>query len=1001
MRRRTILSIYSISFACLSLHARDVLHQAGEVALSKDATKAVQFRSTDKPVFLWFEVRSDGQAEPGVGKRNLKISLDGRIFTPGLGKVLNKTEIVYRKAEQIKRKPLYDAERQSWFVPTAGEFPTDRAQLCHYFDYLIQLELEPGKHTLEFGVADAGETTVLRLRSVQVWEQKQPFIVSSLDWDENLYSWQTPQADMLSRPLRMSGCAGEFEPITLNLFALRDLKDVHFRWTDFRGQGGNLIPAKNLKTFWLNQWRPPPAKDAAEDISFETPDSAANAVIKGEEVAADDVDREILNEPVSMKRDPEATVTVAPDERGVVTGARNPIEHRGRSPEMLVPLTEMRPAVPAKFNARFYLDLRIPHGQAPGLYKSTLHVVSNEEVLATLPLECEVLPFKLDPPRQTYWMWRLQWTPVWQPENVACLRDIREHGYTGLARTCGANFSFRISKDGEVTVNSSGYRKLKTVLEETGLALEVADTSVAHGIVRAALAHLGLKLDPDQYVRMQELTDLRKHFEKKYLQKALKEEADSSLGALADGISIAAGEETDDSVLDELDDAPKVDKKQVIRERAARDAARMDARMRSLIVQGFRKVKEECGKIGITMRVFPVDEPDGTPWRRLWTTFAAGLAKEAGLETFSTLNSFTWKNNIDHAVFGGKIVRYYSEPKIVTHRYEKEVFAGRISDIGRGSRGRGFSMYRGELDEVRIYERPLAEKEILRQHERPATRGLVQYLSFDEPGSKAYKFSGKPKFVPCKLGNGIQFGGQQFIELATEREFKDGWSISMWFKGWGPLFGRAAGFSCDTASIWHLEETDKGHPKWQRKQLGGTDRRFWAHLTVTFDPRTKTIKSFIQDQDVRHWFRENVRWTYMQVRLRWPNAQRFQTGLMSWHYGNYGKLRGITTFGYDWNNRTCVVVPRNGDRFRNDGVWYRTIGWEGCREGIDDARYLQTLVNALVRKGLSESAAIRKVSEIIAPVSGQWAGMKQVRDRFGTYGAFRLMIVHEILALKE
>jgi hypothetical protein len=122
---------------------------------------------------------------------------------------------------------------------------------------------------------------------------------------------------------------------------------------------------------------------------------------------------------------------------------------------------------------------------------------------------------------------------------------------------------------------------------------------------------------------------------------------------------------------------------------------------------------------------------------------------------------------------------------------------------------------------------------------------------------------------------------------------------------------------------------------------------------------------------------------------------------MSWHYGNYGKLRGITTFGYDWNNRTCVVVPRNGDRFRNDGVWYRTIGWEGCREGIDDARYLQTLVNALVRKGLSESAAIRKVSEIIAPVSGQWAGMKQVRDRFGTYGAFRLMIVHEILALKE
>jgi hypothetical protein len=303
------------------------------------------------------------------------------------------------------------------------------------------------------------------------------------------------------------------------------------------------------------------------------------------------------------------------------------------------------------------------------------------------------------------------------------------------------------------------------------------------------------------------------------------------------------------------------------------------------------------------------------------------------------------------------------------------------------------------MDEVRLYDRALPDEELLIQHENPATEGLTHHVSFNDQERPNHKAVGQPRSVRGKDGAGIELdGSKQWLELLNKRELRGGWSISLWFKGVGPLFGRPGVYSFDTNSVWHLGNSDDNREGWNRQSLGAAaDHRFWVHLSASFDPQTKTIKTYMHDQEVRDWYRENVRWNYMQVRLRWPKAQRFQTGVMAWHYGNYGKLRGITTFGYDWNNRTCVVVPKNGDRFQNDGIWYRTIGWEGCREGIDDARYLQTLVNAMMRKGLSKGAAIKRVSEIIAPVNGQWGRMKLVEEKFGTYANLRGRIIEEIL----
>jgi len=645
------------------------------------------------------------------------------------------------------------------------------------------------------------------------------------------------------------------------------------------------------------------------------------------------------------------------------------------------------------------------------VYAGTVRVSSKRGRLVEIPIECTVLPFRLDPARQTYWMWRLTWSPIWKPENVACMRDIKEHGYTGLGRACGAGFRVKISTEGQVEVDSSSYAKLVEVLKETGLALRIGDTGVSNAVVGAALRHLGLRLDSDQAAYMDELTDLRKYYEKKYLQKALAEEAKGTFDRMSGELLTGEGKEeagVDEAMgVDEIQEEPTEDKRKKIIEAAHKEGERVDRQVRALVVEGFRKVKEACQELGIKMDVFPVDEPCGTGWRRKWTTYAAGLAKAAGLETWSTLNNFNWESNIDHGAAGGMIGYMYENPEVATGPFKGELKFSPLPMIAAFRDGPKYH-FRGLIDEVRVYSRGLSDEEMKRQHERPVSDHQLAYYSFEGTSDRTVtdrsgnghdaRIIGKPTRVPGRVGQAMQFDGvdERLDPRPPERplDLSKGWSISLWYKGRGCLFGRGYEFYYQPGLRYTTTEEDK---KWFPFRAAHDDRA-WGHVTISFDNETKLMKAYAYDLEIRKWYRENVRWCYMQVRLRWPNAQRFQTGIQSWHYGNYGKLRGITTFGYDWNNSTCVVVPKDGERFNPEGVWYRTIGWEACREGIDDARYLQTLANVLKAKGgLDEQAAIRRVSEIIAPVTGQWGGMKAVDETFGTYGAFRKRIIEEIL----
>ena len=319
-------------------------------------------------------------------------------------------------------------------------------------------------------------------------------LVSTTDWMQARFPWQAPEPDAaLTGALRVTGCAGEYEPVTFSVFRRdRDLRNVDVRVSgplslQSEGAEGSRIPATNVTVLAVRTLR-----------------------------------RETLGEA--------AFIDLMPDV---------PEQWKRHSPELLVPLEDIDLGIPRGQSQRFYVDVRLPDDAAPGIYAGELHLRAAGQLLARVPLECEVLPFALSPAPCKYWMWRLTWSPIWQPENVACLRDIAEHGFSGLARACGAGFRFTMGGDGRIVVDDSEMRRLTEVLVQSGLEPDVRDTGIAGALLPLAARHVGV--DAEDYAAT--LPDLeayvvqrRKHLE--LMGEAARERAtagDETIQGLAEG----------------------------------------------------------------------------------------------------------------------------------------------------------------------------------------------------------------------------------------------------------------------------------------------------------------------------------------------------------------------------------------------------------------------------------------------------------------------------------
>ncbi|MFP4029823.1 MAG: hypothetical protein ACLFWL_18750 [Candidatus Brocadiia bacterium] len=901
------------------------------------------------------------------------MELDGEKLTPKDLDVLRPAEMIFAGSESETAVPISDEKSDTWLLKRDLEYMsisrTDkqasavgrfawRPWFVHYYQHTFRLpRLKPGTHTITISVPE--NRSQVHFRDITVVSAANGVLPWHEDWMKLTFSWQPPQPDQLIEgPLEIRACAGEYEPVSFGLHALKNLPELDVRIT-------NLSAPKN-----------------ATSITSENAEIFAITPLK----------RESLGEAGFLARMPFV-----------------PKKWQRHSPELLIPLSEKKPALNAGLSQRFYVDIRVPDDQTPGVYRGKINVLSAGKPLLTIPLKLHVLPFKLAPTRSDYWMWRLTWSPIWKPENVACLKDIKQHGYAGLVRTCGASFKFSITEDGEVQVDTSDYKKAVKALKKAGLRLQVADTGIAGSLLKTIANHLNIDTkDP-----VKDLPTLKEFLRKKIENKRAIKKADQDLkgSEFGPGKDDAAGLDPGENLADELAAEPQA--KEPAEKIAARRAARLQKKIRRLAVQGFRKVKRITENMGLKLFVFPVDEPCGTPWKRRWTSYAAGLAKDAGLETFSTRNNFEWDANIDHGACGGRIHRMYEDPRPAKDGFRGELDVSCWPLIGAFRGGKSYH-FKGVIDEVRIYNRALSRDEMLRQHKKPAGGKLMAYYSMEgkNPGhvkdaSKAghdATIRGGARRVEGYQGRGISLNGvDQHLDTRPGNDPFDvgeGYSISLWFKGRGCLFGRGYDFYNQGANVRFT--TTEQEKRWFRGRGAGQSSRHWQHFTLVFDTKNNIVRSYSWDEPIRRWFRENVRWNYMQIRSMPPKNPRCKTGIMAWFYGNFGVLRHITTFCYDWNtNHLYVVYPKSGNRFNEEGTWYRTIGWEGTREGIDDARYLQTLCREIQRsRGMTRMEAAREVEKFLHPV-GAGYDINEVITHFGGYNALRRRVINRILEEKN
>jgi hypothetical protein len=913
-------------------------------------------------------IRGEAPAPDLLGLHGVGLRLDGDLISNRSARLLRREDMVFQVGgDEHRSVPLYDAETGRWLVKYDRDYQSLNHRfagmpwLKHYYQLALDLgELPEGEHRISIRAAWSEEAAAehVHVRKMTVLEARRDALVTATDWMKPVFGWQPPAVeDLAEGDLSFQACAGEYEPLSFGVYALDGLKDIEVSCSGLRGDGAE-IPAANVRVFRIRALK-----------------------------------RGSLGEAGFLARMPFV-----------------PERWRRHSPELLIPQSEGPVDIGAATLQRYYVDVKVPAGMEPGRYRGMVRVRSGKEVVRELPVVLRVLPFDLAEGRTQYWMWRLTWSPLWQPENVACLRDIVEHGCAGLTRMCGASFKFRIGEHGAVRVNDSAYRRAVEAMKNAGMERQVADDHVSHQLLGTITNHLGLELDDLR----RNLPRLEEYLRERARNQATVAEAKEDLSGRLDGPEEADGGGGD--LLGELKATDGNEDQEEVLAKASRRARRLQKKIHDLAVEGFRKVKQKADSMGLRLFVFPVDEPDGTPWRRRWTTYAAGLAKEAGLETWSTRNAVDWEGHIDHKAFGGKINAMYREPRVASDSYEGGLAINPLPMIG-AFRGGAKYHFAGEIDEVRIYNRALSADELKKQYRSPARRGLLAHYSFDKAkgGEIVRDDSGNghhlqtvrtPQPVEGHTGRAMHFNGtdEHLVPVTSPRErdaidLSDGYTISLWYRGKGAMFGAGYDFYPEAGSKLRFTTT-KQQKRWFGHS-GFQSRRFWQHITYTFDPTTRTVRAYVQNPEMRRWYRENIRWNYVQIRSMPPKNPRYKTGIMAWYYANLGELTNMTTFCYDWNaNHLYVAYPKNGDRFNEEGVWYRTLGWEGTREGIDDARYLQTLAEMLMeREGIDREEAVGRVREVIDDV-GVGYEISQVIRRMGGYGAMRERVIERILELR-
>lgn len=199
-----------------------------------------------------------------------------------------------------------------------------------------------------------------------------------------------PSADSVGGTMRIRACAGEFEPASFAIRAVKPLRDVTLITSDLVFDD-NRIPADAIDAHVVNVWM-----------------QAGPATMADAALGAGQLVPELL-----LK-----------DDRVELTGARPEVRLTG-------PVnTELDP----DSTKQFWLTVRVPDKAPAGRYRGDVAVTTRDTAPLKMPLEVEVLPFSLSPSRKKQGIWfkaerRPDQREYVEPDvYLRLLEDVRTHG---------------------------------------------------------------------------------------------------------------------------------------------------------------------------------------------------------------------------------------------------------------------------------------------------------------------------------------------------------------------------------------------------------------------------------------------------------------------------------------------------------------------------------------------------------------------------------------------
>lgn len=954
---------------------------------------------TENGALLWVRGRivlPEGEQE---GDYSLELALNGTRLTPKNVNVLNK-QYIYDKPGTVGDDPnrqgrkiiappspleIFNAETGRWYLKAdADEFPFNAtgnpgdpytailggalpakvpepnlngqliqcisALKSHYYEYLFRISdnILKKQNTL---TASINLPERLNGRIVEIsfgtMVPKSGIVVYQRPVEEFVIVQQAPSLpDIIDdkNGINIAGCPGEFEPATFVLFALNSLESVTVSLEPFVPVDaiGKPISPSAAQCYYFAQ------RAAHQQSAARLPFTL--------ELGSDGVAPDVL---IRMEEKPAGIGNPVPIPYNWYTDRGDP--KKFESAIATSRLLEQTPGIPVKggTSQRFLVDLKIPENQVPGTYAGALVIKAGNKVLNKIPLSLTVYPFKLLPPRQKYWMWRMYYAPIDHPTSVQAIKMIGDMGFYGICQLRGVGVGIQVDKKtGDFVLYDTQLQDAKRVLKDTGLALSYATDLVSgpfnlicgekYGIRPGSAQWFGYRLMPELLDTPLDLSKYKPN----------------------------PRDPNDEQTAKLKEQLPQIKKD---------------------VIDLLKRIKSLYDKNGLEVWHFAYDEPDGTPWVHPWVKFSNELAHEAGFKTWSTHNDpLGWTSGIDMSVAAWPAIVPYVPNQIYT-----EHFHGKMGYKGIPI----FGQFKGRLDEIYIYNRPLTDEEILNQHIKPSEKGLLACYPLDEgKGTYIKNFGGNSafdltitggkyvKWVDGVKGKALEFeypnSGDGTVNPKTGQPVSmpvslspsdsvlkgniripgDGWAISFWYSGRksAKVFEmpdntlRFGGTKAEIRTTIPETGTQQQIIIPAERQLPADDQ-FWNHVTISIDEKQGIIKYYLHNEAQRNWYKKNIKWCYNQFRGFNPVFCRVFAGNLTWHLK---ELEHMTVFVFDLNYGIANLAwPEGGDRYCNSSRWYPEIGLLNVREGIDDARYVNTLYELLkVRK--TEKEAWNEIAQI-------------------------------------